>query len=277
MPHRRTSRLFFFLAIAAATAAASTAVSAQQSPALDRVSIWLGGYYSNNETSLSAQGTGTYAGLEGKLNFEDDLGLKKHSVDPRARLDFLIGDSQGFSFDYYQIHRDLTATYDQPIPELGTDVGANIKSQIDYNFGSGSYKWWFGHANDVFGVGLGAAYYNVDFRVNGTARAGDDSAAFSDSYDDSAWAPMLTLGWRHAFDEQWRMYIDASGVKKNGGDLSGHIWNAALGVEWFPWQNVGFALEYSASRLHLDQEFDEGSAKLDLNSDGPALYLRARF
>ena len=67
------------------------------------------------------------------------------------------------------------------------------------------------------------------------------------------------------------------GAKKNGGNLNGHIWNAALGVEWFPWQHLGFALEYSASRLHLHKDYDEGVAKLDLNSDGPVLYLRARF
>lgn len=73
------------------------------------------------------------------------------------------------------------------------------------------------------------------------------------------------------------MYADASGVKKNDGNSSGHIWNASLGVEWFPWQHLGFALEYSASRLHLHKDYSEGSAKLGLNSPGPASYLRARF
>ncbi|HWG10693.1 MAG TPA: hypothetical protein VN693_04250 [Rhodanobacteraceae bacterium] len=277
MSSRHFPRTVSVFALAIAAAVASSAAAAQQSPALDRVSVWLGGYYSSNDTTVTAQGTGNYAGIEGKLNFEDDLGLKQHSVDPRARLDFLIGDSQGFSFDYYQIHRDLDASYEQPIPALGTDVGASLHSDVDYDFGSASYKWWFGHASDVFGIGLGAAYYKVDFRVDGNAHAGEQGTTFSDSYDESAWAPMLTLGWRHAFDEHWRMYADVAGIEKNGGDLSGHIWNGALGVEWFPWQNVGFALEYSASRLHLDKEFDDASAKLDLDSDGPAFYLRARF
>lgn len=277
MSSRHFPRTVSIFALAIAAAIASSAAAAQQSPALDRVSVWLGGYYSSNDTTVTAQGTGDYAGIEGKLNFEDDLGLKQHSVDPRARLDFLIGDSQGFSFDYYQIHRDLDASYEQPIPQLGTAVGASLHSDVDYDFGSASYKWWFGHASDVFGIGLGAAYYKVDFRVDGNAHAGEEGTTFSDSYDESAWAPMFTLGWRHAFDEHWRMYADVAGIEKNGGDLSGHIWNGALGVEWFPWQNVGFALEYSASRLHLDKEFDDASAKLDLNSDGPAFYLRARF
>jgi hypothetical protein len=265
------------LAIALAMIVAVSTAWAQPSPALDRVSLWLGGYYSNNETTLSALGSGPYAGISGTLDFEHDLGFSKHHLDPRARLDFLVGDSQGFSFDYYQTHRNVSASYEQPLPPLGTDVGAHIRSDVNYDFGSASYRWWFGQASDVFGAGLGAAWYKVDLRVNGAAQAGDQSATVSDSYDESAWAPMLTLGWRHAFDEHWRMYAEAAGVKKNGGTLSGHIVDGALGLEWFPWQNAGFALEYSASRLHLERQYDQGTAKLDLNSDGPALYLRARF
>jgi len=44
----------------------------------------------------------------------------------------------------------------------------------------------------------------------------------------------LQLGWRHAFNDQWRMYANAAGVKKNGGRLHGHIYNVDLGVAWYP-------------------------------------------
>lgn len=264
-------------AFALVAVAASPVAHAGRSPALDRVSVWLGGYYAANDTSLDVRGAGAYAGVEGNLDFEDDLGLREHGMDPRLRLDFLLGDSQGFSFDYYRIHRSRDASYDEPIPALGTDAGASIHAAFDHEFGSASYKWWFGHGDDVFGVGLGAAYYSVDFRANGNGHAGNERASEIDSYSESAWAPMLTLGWHHAFNEDWRLYADVSGVKKNGGPLSGHVWNAALGVEWFPWRHLGFALEYATSRLHLEKRYDEGTAKLDLNSDGPALYLRARF
>jgi len=277
MPYPFSRRHPVLAAASCVLGLASAAASAQQSPALDRVGLWVGGYYSNNNTDLSAHGRGAYDGLDGKLDFERDLGLKKHSIDPRVRADFLLGDSQGFSFDYYQIHRNRAGDFYQPVPALGTGVGAHIKGTVDYDFGSASYRWWFGHDSDVFGLGVGAAYYKVDMRVRGSAHAGGESVAAATGYDDSAWAPMLTLGWRHAFDDQWRMYADVAGVKKNGGDLNGHIWNASLGVEWFPWQNVGFALEYSASRLHLNKEYRDATARLDLKSDGPAIYLRARF
>jgi hypothetical protein len=263
--------------LAVTLGAASSAVFAQTSPALDRVGVWLGGYYSNNTTDLSARGRGDYAGIHGKLGFEHDLGFDKHTLDPRVRLDFLVGDSQGFSFDYYRIHRNETRTYSAPIEALDTTANATIRGRLNYDFGSASYRWWFGHESDVFGLGVGAAYYKVDMRLTGSGSVAGDSGSASTGYHDSEWAPMLTLGWRHAFNDQWRMYADASGVKKNGGDLSGHIWNADLGVEWFPWQNVGFALEYTASKLHLHKDYHDATAKLDLKSNGPAFYVRMRF
>ncbi len=265
------------LALAAVLGTTCFDASAQKSPALDRVSLWVGGYYASNDTDLNVGGRRAYAGVNGKLDFESDLGLERHSTNPRLRADFLLGDSQGFSFDYYQIHRNRTSDYSQPIPALGTDARARIEGDVDYDFGSAAYKWWFGHASDVFGVGLGAAYYKVNFRVRGDARAAGQDASASVGYDDSEWAPVLTLGWRHAFNDQWRLYVDASGVKKSGGNVSGHIWNGSLGVEWFPWRNVGFGLEYAASRLHLTKNYRNARAKLNLDSDGPAFYLRARF
>lgn len=267
------------LAVLASIAAPAAGVAAAIQPPspLDRVSLWLGGYFSTSDTSLGVRGAGRFAGIGGKLGFEDDLGFRKHTLDPRAHLDFLLGDSQGFSFDYYRIHRDRSVGYEQPIPVLDTDVGARVAGTLDYDFGAASYRWWFGRAGDAFGIGLGAARYELDFTVDAAAHAGDHAASFSGRYREMAWAPMLTLAWRHAFDPHWRMYMDLAGVRKNGGRLSGHSWNAALGVEWFPWQHLGFALEYSAARLHLDRHYHQGVATLDLDSDGPTLYLRARF
>ena len=36
-------------------------------------------------------------------------------------------------------------------------------------------------------------------------------------------APLLTLGWRHAFSDDLRCYADFSGVKKPSGTLTGHL------------------------------------------------------
>ena len=66
---RRPALLF---AAATLLGAASFAASARQSPALDRVSIWLGGYHSHDDTRLSAEGIGPYAGMSADAQHSRD-------------------------------------------------------------------------------------------------------------------------------------------------------------------------------------------------------------
>lgn len=264
--------------VAISLALASSAAFAQQSPALDRVSVWLGGYYAHADTDIGAHDVNDVA--SGNVNLERDLGFSDHKTVPRARLDFLLGDSQGFSLDYYSVNRSRSKSLSRDISYGGNDysASASVHGKLDFDFGSAAYRWWFGHGNDVFGVGLGGAYYRVHAGISGEASInGEPAGEASSSSDDGAWAPLLQLGWRHAFNDQWRMYFDASGVKKNGGNLSGHIYNAALGVEYFPWKNVGFGAEYGYTRIRLNQRRHDYDANLDMKLDGPSLFLRLRF
>ncbi|TBR39500.1 MULTISPECIES: hypothetical protein [Dyella] len=257
--------------------AASSSAFADQSPALDRVSIWLGGYWANTDTKI---GAGDNGGLVyGRFGLEDDLGFPDHKFSPRARLDWLLGDHQGFSFDYYNINRSETKTLTKDIRFGGNDylASARVKGKLDFGFGSAAYRWWFGSGQSVFGVGLGAAYYRLRTGLSGEASVGGISGQASSSSDDSAWAPMLQLGWRYAVSDQFRIYIDASGIKKNGGNLNGHIYNAALGLEWFPWQNVGLGAEYGYQKIKLNQRHHDYYDDLNMRVDGPSLFVRFRF
>lgn len=271
---RRLGRLTVFVFFALASGSSL----AQPSPALDRVSIWLGGYDAHADTRIGAgDKSGQYSG---DFNLERDLGFSKRKGVPRARLDFLIGDSQGFSLDYHSVNRARSKSLSRDISYAGNDYSATatVRGKLNFDFGSAAYRWWFGRGNDVFGLGLGGAYYRVHAGISGEASVnGTPVGQASSSTNDGAWAPMLQLGWRHAFNEQWRMYVDAAGVKKNGGRLNGHVVNAALGVEWFPWQNVGFGAEYGYSRVVLHQRKHNYDANLDMKLDGPSLFVRFRF
>ncbi|PTR33262.1 hypothetical protein C8J98_10319 [Luteibacter sp. OK325] len=265
------------LAVFGATAHAQDSNKKSQSPALDNISLWLGGYYTSNDTNIGAKTP--ILNSSGNVNLENDLDFKKHKTVPRARLDFLIGEHQGFTFDYYEVNRSQSKTLDESIDFLGQPIDATalVKGDLKFTFGSAAYKWWFGTGDDVFGVGLGAAYYKVHASIYGDATVNGNTVSQGASTNTSAWAPNLQIGWRHAFNEQWRMYFNASGVKKNGGTLNGHIFDAALGVEWFPWQNVGFGAEYAYTKIKLNQDKRQYDLDLDMKLNGPAAYVRFRF
>lgn len=250
---------------------------AQHSPALDRVSVWLGGYYAQSGTTLRASTADGSA--SGDLNLEDDLGFRKRAWSPRLRADFLIGDSQGLSIDYYRYRRERSKVLRDSLTYNGDtyNAEASIRGKLGFDFGSVAYRWWIGKGNDVFGIGLGAGYYRVDASIAGQASVNGNTAQAQSSTEASAWAPLLQLGWRHAFNDRWRMYVNASGVKKNGGHLYGHIYDAALGVQWFPTDHFGISFEYDIDRIRLHQRHETYNDSLDLRLDGPSVFATFRY
>jgi hypothetical protein len=251
----------------------ASAAEAEPSPALDRISVSLGGYYADTDIRLSA--SSERYGI-GETSFEPHSGRDTLG---RARLDFLIGDHQGLQFDYFGFRRSREQTLQRSFDIGGSqfDVGAHVRGRFNLDLGSAAYRWWFGDGPSVFGLGVGAAYYRVKVGLSADVSAGGVVAGGSERYDADAVAPLLTLGWRYAPSDAWRVYADASGIKKNGGTLAGHAWNAAAGVEWFPFRNAGIGLEYAVTRVHLERDASQYDARLDLRLDGPAAYLRLRF
>jgi hypothetical protein len=147
----------------------SGAALAQHSPALDRISVWLGGYYAQSDTTLGASTPD--AGIRGDVSLENDLGFRKRAWSPRLRANFLIGDSQGISIDYYRYQHDRSRTLRDSITYNGNtyDAQASVRGKLGFDFGSVAYRWWLGKGRDVFGVGLGAGYYKVHASINGEA------------------------------------------------------------------------------------------------------------
>lgn len=262
-------------------AATGTALAQDATAPLDRASIRLGGYYANVDTDVTASDPSDL--VSGRINLENDLGFDQNKTVPRARADFLFGEHQGLALDYYSIDRTSRQALARSVTYDGVtySADADVRAKLDFDFGSAAWRWWFGQGNDAYGVGLGAGWYRVKTALAGEGAydigAGPQTVSVDTASNDSAWAPMLQLGWRHVFGDRWRMYLDASGVRKNGGKISGHIYNAALGMEWLPWANLGFGLEYGYSQIKLHWRRSAYDADLDMTLNGPSAYVKLRW
>jgi hypothetical protein len=259
-------------------ALAANAAHADPSVALDRVSIAAGAFNAEPKISAGVQRD------DGYLSTGEQDGSRVTL--PRIKADVLIGDSQGISLDYYRFDKSYdtalsgsTTRNGQQITGSGT---ANAKLQLD--LAQLAYKFWLGSGNDVFGIGLGAGYYRA--RVDGTA-AGTvvtttgpltETRTFNGNSgaSESAFAPLLELGYRHAFSPDLRFVADVSGVKKNGGSLNGHIYSGTAGVEWFFAKNVGLVADYGIQKIQLGRDGDR-RADLNVKLTGPSAYIKVRF
>jgi hypothetical protein len=264
-----SARYAFLTASVIALTTATAMAWAEPSPALDRVSLSVGAFYT--DPRIDVEGDTNYGRIDTGTYNSDNVTL------PRVKASVLIGDSHGIDFDYYRYDKEydpsLTgSTNVNGLPLTGT---GKLDAKLKLDLANVAYKWWLGSGPDVFGVGVGAAYYRarIDGTANGVLNGVSGNARYSEN--ESAYAPLVELGWRHQFSPQLRMYADASGIKKNGGRINGHIYGGALGVEWYVTPMVGIVAEYNASKISLKRERDDAAVNIRLN--GPAAYVKVRF
>lgn len=252
------------------TLLALPAAHAEPSPALDRASFSLGAFHASPTLK---------AGVNTNLGRLDTGEVERRNITmPRVKADVLLFDSQGLSFDYYQFRRDyggsLASNTTVGSGVVNTAGNANLNVQLD--FAKLAYKWWFGSGNTVLGLGAGAAYYQAKFNFLATATVGAATGAVNSSYSDHAYAPLLEVGVRHALSDNVRLFADASGISKGGGNLNGNIYNAAVGVEWFPVKNVGLVLDYGMTDINLARN-DASNSQLKIRLVGPSAFVKVRF
>jgi len=276
MPARLARGLATAMLMTAPLMTVATSAHADPSPALDRVSISAGGFYA--EPKIHVGGDTRYGRIDTPDEKIDDVTL------PRVKAEFLIGDSHGISVDYFRYDKsyDPSITATTAIDGRPVSGTAGIDGNVRFDLAQVAYKWWLGQGQDVFGIGVGAAYLHAKIsgtasgRITGLAGVPDIAASGEGSASSSGYAPLLELGWKHSFSPSLRMFADASGIKKNGGSLEGHIYGGAVGLEWFPAQNVGVVLDYGVQKIKLERNA-ERSANLDLRLTGPSAFVKVRF
>jgi hypothetical protein len=255
---------------------AAACAHAEPAAPLDRFSIAAGAFYT--EPKISAEGDSRYGHL---ATPEGNLG---HATLPRVKAELLLGDSHGLSFDYFRYDKSYNPTFSGQTSYEGRAISGTgtVNGKLKIELAQLAYRWWLGHGQDVFGIGVGAAYLHARVSGTGTATAVrvDDqsfpvSVSGTGSAGESVVAPLLELGWRHAFSPEVRMFAEASGIKKNGGRVDGHIYGATAGVEWFPVKQVGLVFDYGIQKIKLNR--DQGNDRLNVRLTGPSVFVKVRF
>lgn len=274
----RGNRYGRWVAVAVAAGLFAAPAWAQRAPVLDHFDMGIGSYYATSNTTLS--GKLPHGIFSGNINLENDLGFDNRQSLPRVRADWLIGEHQGLSLDYYRYSRASGRRWQQTFAWQGQTyaVAAAVHGRVAFAFGSLAWRWWFGDARDAFGLGVGASHYRASGSIAGRIEVnGDEVARLAGDTGTSAWAPLLQVGWRHAINAHWRVYFDAAGVYKNGGKLHGHIYNASLGVRWMPVAHWAVALEYGINSIHVAQSHRYYADSLDVQLYGPSAFVYWRF
>lgn len=166
-------------------------------------------------------------------------------------------------------------TWDDVIYRAGTRVGAGVDVTVARLFFGRTFS--VGH-NYEFGLGAGLHWLEIGAFLEGEIYIGDETTGFR-RQSASAHAPLPNIGgwYWYALSPRWLVFSRLDWFGASIGDYSGNLWNANAGINFQPWEHVGFGLSYQYFQVDVDVNKSDWNGALKLSYDGPFVSLSVNW
>lgn len=246
---------------------------------LDTFNIRVGGYISKFDTELSADGE-TSRGT--RIDLHRDLGLDQDNIIAFVGANWRPFEHHEFGFAYYQDSVDGTRQLHRDISFNGTTYQANATVRTDYDLDAYelNYTWWAAsHERWALGPRLGLIWYKIGLSIDLELDANGNQVGGTVGDSVSADLPSLNIGgsWRWTPADDWRISAEAGYFQANINDIDADVTFGRLGVEWFPWDQFGFSLDYTINHIDASVEKSRYHGDFDFTDDGLRLGAVYRF
>lgn len=274
-----SSKSKFLVALIPAFGMLAMAPQARAVEPLDTFSGRIGGYITDFDTEVRADGE-TARGTP--IDLKRDLGLDSSNTIGYVGLTWRPWDHHEFGFSYYKNDSDSTRVLQRNIEFNGTvyEATATVRSELNVDTYEAYYVWWAAsHETWALGPRFGLVWYkmqldlSLEFDANGNQGGGSRSG----STDLDLPEPTIGGSWRWTPGEDWRISADAGYFSANINDIDGDVVVGRIGVEWFPWENTGFSLDYTATKIDVDANKSNFNGNVDFTDSGLRLGVVYRF
>ena len=246
----------------------------------DTIRIFAGGFFARLDTDTQV----TSSGLGGlKISLEDDLGLADDDTVFFGGLRWRINKRHSVGITQLKLDRDgdETLTRELAIGDKVFALNTRTETLFDYETTHLDYRYSF-YASDRLNAGLllGVSYIDLKFEVVGEV-AGPGGGMITDSVleEEDYPVPSIGMGIRYVLNENWYLRAGATYLQYDNDDWEASLLIAGMGVEWFPWRNVGFGLGYDLVKIEYDEDKDPGEDEwdVDFGYEGIGLRVIGRF
>jgi hypothetical protein len=195
------------------------------------------------------------------IDFEDDLGLVANQN--RARLDgyWRFAHKHRLDFALYYYNRTADRTIDQQIEwgDVTYDVGAEIHSEVKFQFFKLNYKYSFVRTQNLefaFSAGLSTIRTEAELAGQGTVSGGVGESFQKKA--NSLLVPIPVLGLYGEWCMVRNLYL-RGGVEYlavNVAGWEGSVKDVRASVDWYPFKHFGFGVGYNIFRLDGTKDGD---------------------
>jgi hypothetical protein len=235
----------------------------------------LGVYFSERDFDASAQGS--VAGITRGLDFESSTGLDDNPALFMAELGWQISPKWGLALQYFESERSSSRTLSDSIEwrdlvfDVGVRVDAESSMEITRLFFARRFRDEGPHS---LRLGAGIHWLSIGASLAGEATLNDLSKEFRRSVVKTE-LPMPNIGawYRYSPSRRWMFSLRADWLSASIDKYEGGIWNAVAGVNFSPWDHVGFGLSYQFFQLDGTIEEDRWRGEVQTTFTGPVVYV----
>jgi len=235
----------------------------------------IGVYFSARDFDASAEGA--IAGITKSFDFESSAGLDDHPDLLMAELGWQFTPKWGLALQYFESERSASKTLTDSIEwrdlifDVGVRIDASSSVEITRLFFARRFRDDGPHS---LRLGAGVHWLRMGATLAGEATLNDLSREFRRSVV-RAEIPMPNVGawYRYSPSRKWMFNLRADWLSASVDKYKGRIWNAAAGVNFSPWDHVGFGLSYQFFQLDGEIKEDRWRGKVQTTFTGPFVYI----
>lgn len=265
-------------------ACASGAALAQEHAMLDNASISVGIFSNDLSASMRVDGRTKRSGTS--FDFGRDLGQGGTKSLPYIAATWRPWERHEFELSYFHDSNDRSRTLSRPIVfnDQTLLLGSSLRSKFTLDAANLTYRYWIWIGdNAAFGLSAGLQTYSFDLRLTGTVTATGPAGGVGASRTASSKAstdlpdPSIGVAYRLQMASWARLIADAGAFKATIGDVDAKLYNARVGVEFYPWEHWGVVTQYAYNKIKADVDGSRFSGRTDFRFSGFQLLIKARF
>jgi hypothetical protein len=238
----------------------------------DDFTIVLGGFYPRKEFKVSVDGESSRQGID----FDRDAAVIDSET--TAMLDFRwrFGEKWSVAGQYYATRDDGQAvlqediTWGDNVLQAGSNVGAG--ADLDLFRAFVGREFFTDEDYHEFGLGAGLHWLQLGAFIEGEMFINDETQGFRrESVTADLPLPNIGMWYWRSLSPRWLLTTRLDWFSASIDEYSGSLWNAGVGINYQPWDHVGFGLSWQFFRVDLDIDKSTWQGTAELQQDGPAL------
>jgi len=231
----------------------------------DKFKFTIGTFITNYDTEFRL--TSSTLGRGTNISFEDDLGLEESNEVVRLDGHYRFSPRHRLEFSYFDLSRDGKIVTTRPIIIDDTlfREGSALSTKFDYRVLKLAYAYSFWQTEKFDLSASGGLYtFDVDLQVNSTDGKQEDDAG-------TAPFPMFGLHLDYRFTKAVYFSTSFEYFVIDKDDFEGELTDARIGIEYRPFENIGFGLGYNVATIFAE---DTGSDdEFHFEYDGILVYI----